>query len=195
MTAPAAPRRALLRVAIGFLLGLAFWYAFSQPYERLLAFAAEPLLRVFERPAVTRLSAASGEILVDRSDFPPAAPRPGLPAADLHFDFVILAALFGLSPPRRVPRAAAAVAILFVVHVIALCCQVESLYATRLGAWSAANYGAFARNFWSTSFHIYQIAGRFAAPFAIWWPLAGWDPTARPAAVKGPARRKKRRKG
>jgi hypothetical protein len=194
VTGWAAPRRALFRVAIGFLLGLAFWYALSPPYERLLAFAAEPVLRVFERPAVTRLSAANGEILVDRSDFPPAAPRPGLPAADLHFNFVILAALFGFSPSRRIRQAAVAAGILFAVHVIALCCQVESLYATRLGAWSAANYGTFARNFWSTSFHIYQIAGRFAAPFAIWWPLAGWVSAARPATVKGPARRKKRRK-
>lgn len=188
-------RRALLRVVLGFLAGLAVWFALSDPYERLVAAAAEPVMRTFERPAVTRIAARNGEFLIDRSDFPPAAPRPGLPAADLHFNFVILAALFALAPPRKFRRAAAALAILFVVHVIALACQVESLYATRLGAWSEANYGPFFRNFWSTAFHIYQIAGRFAAPFAIWWPLGSWEPVRRESeARKGPARRRKRKR-
>jgi len=44
-----------------------------------------------------------------------------------------------------------------------------------LGEWSAANYGAIARNFWAGGFHFYQICGRLAAPFAIWWALAKRD--------------------
>lgn len=187
------PGRVLLRAAGGFLAGLAVWAALSAPYERLVAGVAEAVLRTAERPAVTRLSAKGGEIIVERSDFPPAAPRPGLPAADLHFNFVILTALFALATPFRAGRAAAALALLFAVHVVALSCQVESLYATRLGAWSEANYGVFARNAWAAAFHFYQIAGRFAAPFAIWWPLALGDRTDEKPAAKGPARRKKRR--
>ena len=130
---------------------------------------------------------------MDRADFPPAAPRPGLPAADLHFNFVILASLFALSWPLRPGRTALGLLALFAVHVLALCCQVESLYATRLGPWSEANYGVFARNFWATAFHVYQIAGRFAAPFAIWWPLGGAEAMGRGEAerAKGPARRRK----
>ena len=170
------PGRVLLRAAGGFLAGLAVWAALSAPYERLVAGVAEAVLRTAERPAVTRLSAKGGEIIVERSDFPPAAPRPGLPAA-----------------PFRAGRAAAALALLFAVHVVALSCQVESLYATRLGAWSEANYGVFARNAWAAAFHFYQIAGRFAAPFAIWWPLALGDRTDEKPVAKGPARRKKRR--
>lgn len=188
-----SPGRAILRAAVGFLAGLTLWFALSAPYERLVAGAAEIVLRTAERPAVTRLVARGGEILVDRSDFPPAAPRPGLPAADLHFNFVILTALFALATPLRAGRAALALALLFAVHVAALCCQVESLYATRLGPWSEANYGVFARNAWAAAFHFYQIAGRFAAPFAIWWPLALWDRADEKPAQKGPARRKKRR--
>jgi hypothetical protein len=192
------PGRLLVRVVLGFAIGLGLWLALSPVYERTVAAAAEVVLRAAERPAVTRLSARGGEIVVDRADFPPAAPRPGLPAADLHFNFVILGALFAASWPVRRGRAAVvaiALAALFLVHVLALCCQVESLYATRLGPWSEANYGTFARNFWAAAFHGYQIAGRFAAPFAIWWPLGGADLMGREkVSRKGPARKGKRRR-
>ncbi len=164
---------AALRALAGFLGALAFWLAFSAPYERFLAAAAETVLRATERPPVTRLSARGGEIVVDRSDFPPAAPRPGLPAADLHFNLALLAALFALDRrPWEAGRVAAFLGgcvLLSAVQVTALIFQVRSVYATDLGAWSAAHYGSLARNFWSSGFHFYQIAGRFAAPFAIWW--------------------------
>ena len=174
LDAPAAAR-----LAAGFGTALVFWFAFSAPYERAVAASAGFLLRHFESPAVTSLAASGGEIHVDRSDFPPAAPRPGLPAADLHFNFVLLAALFALGPhplaPRRFGRFWLAAAGLWAIHVLALVCQVESLYATSLGPWSEANYGPLARNFWAAAFHFYQIAGRFAAPFALWWGLGNSD--------------------
>ena len=187
-----APGRLLLRIAAGFAVGLGLWVSLSPVYEKALAAGSEAVLRTFERPPVTRLWARGGEILVDRSDFPPAAPRPGLPAADLHFNMVILVSLIAAFSPIRPGRAALACLALFAVHVLALCCQVESLYATRLGPWSEANYGPFERNFWATAFHAYQIAGRFAAPFAIWWPLAGSEAMARTveAKRKGRSRRK-----
>ena len=173
-----------MRMLAGLLCGLAIWAGFSRPYERVLARTAEAVLRVFERPAVTRLEAIEGEIRVDRTDLPPASPRPGLPASDIHFNFVVLAALLASTPATARPgRVAAAAAILFAVHVLALACQVESLYATRMGAWSEVHYGVFARNAWAAAFHFYQIAGRFAAPFAIWWPLDATPVTA-PAAKR-----------
>jgi hypothetical protein len=189
------PGRLLFRIAAGFAIGLAVWLALSPPYEKVVAAASETALRALERPAVTRLTARGGEILVDRADFPPAAPRPGLPAADLHFNLVILAALLAAFSPIRPGRAALALLALFAVHVLALCCQVESLYATRLGPWSEANYGTLARNFWATAFHAYQIAGRFAAPFAIWWPLGGSEAMGRETVkAKGPARKGRKRR-
>ena len=169
----ALDRKAAARLAVGFATGLGFWLLFAAPYERAVAGAAQVLVRLFERPPVTTLSAAEGEIRVDRSDFPPASPRPGLPAADLHFNFVLLTTLFALEPhplaPRRFGRFWLAAVALYVIHVLALVCQVESVYATRLGEWSGAHYGAFARNAWAGAFHFYEIAGRFAAPFALWW--------------------------
>lgn len=167
--------RAAARLLAGFVAALGFWLAFSAPYERALAACAEPLVRALERPAVTRLAASLGEIRVDRADLPPASPRPGLPAADLHFNFVLLAALFALAPhplrPAGLARFLAAAAGLFVVHVLALVFQVESVYALYLGPWSDAHYGPVARNIWAGGFHFYQIAGRFAAPFTLWWLL------------------------
>jgi hypothetical protein len=80
--------------------------------------------------------------------------------------------------------------VLFALHVAALVCQVESLYATRLGPWSEAHYGVVARNLWASAFHVWQIAGRFAAPFAIWWGMAMWD-----GARLEPKARKKRARG
>jgi hypothetical protein len=168
-------RRSLLRLVAGFAVGLAVWLVFAAPYERSMALAAEALLRTFERPPVTRLDASRGEIIVDRADFPEASPRPGLPAGDLHFNFVLLCALFAMAPrplsSGNFGRFWAAAALLWVVHVLALVVQVESVYATRLGPWSDAHYGAVARNLWAGGFHFYQIAGRFAAPFALWWAL------------------------
>jgi len=177
-------RGAALRLAAGFAAGLAFWFAFSAPYERLLAAAAGGLIDAFESPAVTRLRASGGEIRVDRTDFPPASPRPGLPASDLHFNFVLLAALFALGrhplSPRPFGRFWIAAALLFGIHVIALVFQVEGLYATRLGDWSGAHYGALARNFWAGGFHFYLVAGRFAAPFVLWWALGREEETSQP---------------
>jgi hypothetical protein len=185
---------AALRALSAFLGAIAFWLAFSAPYERFLAAAAEKLLRGTERPPVTRLSARGGEILVERSDFPPAAPRPGIPAADLHFNLALLAALVALDRrPWEAGRVAAFLGgclLLSAVHVVALFFQVRSVYATDLGAWSAAHYGPLARNFWSGGFHFYQVAGRFAAPFAIWWLLRRDDrPEDSARSRKGPRRK------
>jgi hypothetical protein len=155
------------------------WFGFREVYERPLAAAAQEVFALFERPFVTRLSARNGEILVDRRDFPPESPRPGLPADDIHFNFVLLTALFALQQGffrgASLLRLSAAGALLFLVHVAALVFQVEGLYATRLGDWSAVHYGPVARNLWAGGFHFYLIAGRFAAPFALWWLLARKD--------------------
>ncbi len=177
-------RRALGRIAVGFATGLGFWFAFSAPYERFLAWAAQSTIRTFERAATTSLVASGGEIRVERADFPPSSPRPGLPAEDLHFNFVVLTALFaaGRHPlePKSFARFWFAAAALALVHVAALVAQVEAVYALRLGPWSEAHYGAVARNFWAGGFHFYLIAGRFAAPFALWWVLG-------PPSVSDPA--------
>jgi hypothetical protein len=173
---PPVRRRTIAKIAAGFLVGAALWFGFREAYERPLATGAQAVLRAFERPSVTSLKARAGEIMLDRSDFPPDSPRPGLPADDIDFNFVLLAALFALQPKffegRVLLRLIAALALLFLVHVAALVFQVQSVYAMNMGEWSAVHYGRLARNIWAGGFHFYLIAGRFAAPFAIWWLLA-----------------------
>lgn len=190
-------RRAAIRLLIGFVVALGFWFLFSSAYESVVAPAAEFLVRLGEHPAVTRIEAPGREFILNRSDFPPSAPHPGLPSPDLHFNFVLLAALFALHPrpwkQDNVVRFLLAALCLYVVHVVFLVFEIQSVYTTRLGEWSAAHYGAFARNFWAGGFHFYQIAGRFAAPFAIWWMLGRPEPPAPAEAPKGPRRKKKRR--
>lgn len=190
--------RAALRGLVGFLIALAFWFGFSGPYEKTVAVAAQTLTNVFESPDVTRLEAASGEFRLDRRDFPPGSARPGLPAPDIHFNFVLLAALFAIDPRplagRHVTRFLAAAGLLWISHVLALVFQVQSVYAMSLGAWSDAHYGRVASNFWATGWHFYQIAGRFAAPFALWW-FFGRREEERPSAEARRAGRKKKRKG
>ncbi|MEP6470463.1 MAG: hypothetical protein ABJC28_00505 [Acidobacteriota bacterium] len=187
--------RAALRGLVGFLLALAIWFGFSRTYEKAIAAGSETLCNAFESPDVTRLDAKGGEILLDRRDFPPGSARPGLSGPDIHFNFVLLIALFALDPrPLRgahVSRFLAAAAALWVVHVLALTFQVHSVYATSLGAWSVANYGRVARNFWAAGWHFYLIAGRFAAPFALWWFFGRREEEA--ALEKSPARRKRRK--
>jgi hypothetical protein len=190
-------RRAAIRLLIGFLVSLGFWFLFAPAYERVIAPTAEFLLRLGEHPAVTRIDAPGREFTLSRSDFPPSAPHPGLPSPDLHFNFVLLGALFALHPrpwkQENVIRFLLAALCLFVVHVVFLIFEIQSVYTTRLGEWSAAHYGAFARNFWAGGFHFYQIAGRFAAPFVIWWMLGRPEPAAPSEAPKGPRRKKKRK--
>jgi hypothetical protein len=166
-------KRAALRGVVGFLLALAFWFGFSRTYERGLVAGAQLITNLFESPDVTRLRPEGSHIVVDRRDFPPGSPRPSLPAPDIHFNFVLLATLFAMDPrPLRgvhVGRFLLASASLFAIHVLALVFQIQSVYATSLGAWSDANYGKVSANVWAAGWHFYLIAGRFAAPFALWW--------------------------
>lgn len=185
--------RPLARGAAGFLLGAAVWAGAAEPYQRTVAAAANAAIRLFESPAVTRLRAEKREVIVDREDFPDTSARPGIPADDLDFNVAILAALFAASPrplsDRGIARFAAAAALLWVTHVVALVFAVESLYVLSLGPWSAARYGAVARNFWATGSHFYRIAGIFAVPFVLWWALAPDAAAAARAAAAAGARR------
>lgn len=190
---PPVRRRTIARLAAGFAAGVALWFGFREVYERPLAAAAQFVLRAFETPPVTKLSSKAGEILVDRTDFPPESPRPGLAADDLDFNFVLLTALFALQPRffegRVLLRLVAALFLLFLVHVTALLWQVQSVYAMNLGQWSAAHYDRFGRNLWAGGFHFYLVAGRFAAPFAIWWLLAVKPSSPAPAGSRKRSKR------
>ncbi len=185
---------ALVRGAIGFAAGAALWLGLSETYHRTLAPPAQALIRTFEPVPVTRLRAEKREIIVEREDFPPSSPRPGIPADDLDFNIAILLTLF--ATVRRplsdtaLKRLFAALAILWATHVAAIVFAAEALYASSLGPWSAEHYGWIARNVWATGHHFYRIAGMFAIPFVLWWSLALHDFRSPRAAASGVSRRR-----
>jgi hypothetical protein len=163
----------LAKGAAGFVLALAFWWGLSSSYARLLAGLTEPLLRMSERPPVTRLIANGTELTIDRDDFPRSSPRPGLTLMDLTANIILLTTLFAVN---RSPLSDANIRsfllagfVLVVVHIAAVAVNVQSIYALRLGAWSQRHYGAVARNFWGASAHFYSLIGVFGAGFALWW--------------------------
>jgi len=163
----------LAKGAAGFVLGLALWWGLSTPYARLLATVTEPLIRMVERPAVTRLIAGGTDLTIDRDDFPRSSPRPGLTLMDLTANIVLLTTLFAVArrpiSDRNIVGFLLASVALVAVHIGAIIVNVESIYALRLGPWSQRNYGPFARNFWGAGAHFYSLIGVFGAGFALWW--------------------------
>jgi hypothetical protein len=149
------------------------WRAFVAPYAHVLAAVAEPLIRIAERPAVTRLIAQGSAVTIDRADFPPASPRPALELLSITANIIMLTTLFavGRAPlrDRNVRAFLTACVALAGVHVAAVVLNVESIYALRLGPWSAVHYGAVARNLWGAGAHFYTLIGSFGAGFALWW--------------------------
>lgn len=176
------------------------WRAGTPGYDRILAGLAEPVVRLLERPPATRLYAEGTRVVIDRADFPSSSERPALPADDLTFDVILLLALAGATPglfrDRAMKGLAISLLVLFALHVGALVVAVESFYATKLGAWSAATYGPVSRNLWATASHFWRLAGCFAAPFVLWWLLirpAGADQPAAEGARKGRSFRRKKK--
>ena len=147
--------------------------------------------------------------MIDRADFPSTSDRPSLPADDLTFDVILFLALAATTPglfrDRTVRGVLVSLAILFALHALALVASVESFYATRLGAWSAARYGAFTRNLWVTAAHFWRLVGCYAAAFLLWWFLVRPSParaspapsrrSSSPAASAGGPSRASRRRG
>jgi len=185
-------------------LGLALWRAGTPAYNRLLADAAEPVLRLLERPAATRLYAEGTRIVVDRADFASRSDRPSLPADDLTINVILLLTLAAtrknLLKDAGILGLAAALGVLGLTHVAALVCAVKSLYATRFGEWSAAAYGPLSRELWTAATHFYRVAGCWAIAFALWWGLLGpgFRGEARRSGPPGPPRagpRASRRRG
>ena len=138
--------------------------------------------------------------MIDRADFPSTSDRPSLPADDLTFDVIIFFALAATAPGLFRDRAIKGVVVslltLFALHVPALVANVESFYATGLGEWSAANYGAFTRNLWATATHFWRFVGCYAAVFLLWWflvrstasPAPSGRSSSRAASAGGPSR-------
>jgi len=187
----------ILRGLAGFIAAVVIWTALSPLYDQLVVAGAEAALRTFENPKVTRLEASDTNVTVNRTDFDPRSPRPGLPVIDLTFNWVLLAALFAINArpfsDRNIIGFVIASAIMCVTHMLALAAEIQSIYVLRLGMWSRLHYGELARNFWGATNHAYRFVLMFAIAFALWWVFRG-PATAPEKKISRSARKASRRR-
>jgi hypothetical protein len=167
-------RRLARNLALGAPVAVLIWVLATPFLNLFLCRAAERLTRLGERPAVTRIALSQGrEALIRRTDTRAQGRLPyPVRVTDVHFPLVLLAALFLATPavPARERFANLGYALLVALcfAVVDLFFWVKFVYATQLGAWSAAHYGPFARNFWGLGKHLLDLPVKLALPFALW---------------------------
>lgn len=173
---PFPVRRFLRNLALAALPVIALWLLATPIYNRFLTYAGANLVTWTESPDVTRLTPALEDrhfAWIDRGDFPPARRRVGaLRLTDLHFPLVLLGALFlavpGVPWRERLGNLGWAALAMVFFHLALVLFQVKFVYATQLGEWSAAHYGAFGRNFWGLGKHLLDLPVKLALPLALW---------------------------
>jgi hypothetical protein len=150
------------------------WVLVTPVYNRFLLGSAENLVQWTESPDTTDLLRKDVHFAyVSRRDFPPSKSLVhSFRVTDVHFHLVMLGALF-LAVPRvpwrkRLENLGWALLITIFFDIFLIFFYVKFAYATRLGAWSLAHYGAFARNFWALGKHLLDLPFKFSLPFLLW---------------------------
>lgn len=152
----------------------AAWMLLTPVYNRFLLTAAENLLQISESPNVTDLfPRGRHDALIVRRDFPPAKSLvQSFRVTDLHFHLVLLAALFLAVPDvpwrKRLENLGWAVLVTVFFDLFLCFFVVKATYATRLGAWSLAHYGPFARNFYGLVRHLLDLPFKLGLPLLLW---------------------------
>ena len=152
----------------------ALWALLTPSYNRFLEVAGQNLVRLTESPDATRLLPRDDHYAaISRLDLPPSREVVGsLRVTDLHFPAILLVALFLAVPDvpwkERLAALGLALVVSAVFHVLLVLFWVKFTYATQLGDWSLARYGAFARNFWGLGKHLLDLPVKLALPFLLW---------------------------
>jgi hypothetical protein len=191
--------RIALKALAGFLVGLAAWIFLSPAYDRVVAAGAQAVIRVFEKPKVTRLVPAEDNfVTVDRADFDPRSKRPGIPIRDLTFNIALMTALFAVSKrpfsDRNIGGFLVALVLLTFTHVFGAIGEVMAIYVAKLGMWSTVHYSDLERNVWGVINHFYRLVLMYAFAFALWWIFRDPATEAAPAGSSASAKRKKKRR-
>jgi hypothetical protein len=179
MTAAKSPPRSwaflFIRNCLLWLLPAALLWALATPfYNRFLLASGENLVHLTESPNVTDLLRRDDNFAyVSRLDFPLSRSLVhSFRVTDMHFHLVMLMALFlavpRLSWHRRLENLGWALLVSVFFEIALILFLVKFVYATRLGAWSLAHYGAFARNFWGLGKHLLDLPFKFSLPFLLW---------------------------
>ena len=186
----------LRRLAVGLAAGILVWGIARPALDAVVTGGAEILLRAFEVPRVTRMVAVDHRAEVRRADFRSDSALPTVPLTPVHFNTVVLIALY-LSLPRpfsrrRLERLLMGATVLYLTQVLNVWLHVKWIYATGLGEWSLAHTSDLWRNVVGFLRYFADLPGRFAAPVVIWLAF-DWEVVARmlmPPATKASARRR-----
>jgi len=155
-------------------IAMVLWLLVSPFLSLFISKAAERLTRLGERSSVTRIELSQGEdALISRGDTRAGGRLPySVRVTDIHFPLVLLIAIFLATPDvaagERFANLGYALLIIMFFFIVDLFFWVKFAYATQLGAWSAAHYGPFARNFWGLGKHVLDLPVKLALPFALW---------------------------
>lgn len=167
--------RFIRNVLLLLLPALGVWVLLTPYYNVFVLTGAENLLHLTESPDATKfLRLNNHDAEIQRLDFPPSRQRlkPGFRVSDFHFHFILLTALFLGVPDvpwrKRLENFGWALLATAFFHLFLGFFQAKFTYATQLGDWSIANYGAFARNFYGMSKHLLDLPVKLAWPFALW---------------------------
>jgi hypothetical protein len=150
------------------------WVLLTPLYNAYLVTGAEKLVRLGERPARTRLTLRDGEwVVATNADFGTRAQELTRDrATDVHFDAILLATLFlavpAVTQKERWGNLGIALLCAAFFHLFLLTALVKFTYATQMGAYSEAHYGAWSRNFWGLTAHLLDLPFKFALPLLLW---------------------------
>ena len=159
----------LLRGAVGFAIGLAFWLGLRAPYHELIANIASPMLKRIE-PAVTWVRPVGDRITINRNDLDRTVE---IDVRIFTFNTILLFTLFAANrralSRRNLGFFALSLAVLAVTQAIAVVAGAESLFAQGFGKWSDEHYSALASDVSLIVAQGYMLVGGYATVFALWW--------------------------
>lgn len=178
MSKPDRLRSFLLRLPLTMVAAMVLWLLLRQVLDHAVTGFAELALRAFEHPRVTRLLVEAHAVKIARIDLLAGSAVPSFPLTQVHFNTIVLLALFFALPRpfsrRQLERLLMGWTVLYVIQTLNLVLHVKMTYATMLGPWSAQHYSDFARNFYGFWQYFTDLPGRFASPFLIWLGF-NWD--------------------
>ncbi len=150
------------------------WTTLTPLYNAFLTTSAENLVRLTERPGVTRLLGHdSHHFVVTRTDLPATRGRFGsVRVTDVHFPLVMLGALFlavpGIPWRQRLENLGWGLLISICFHIVSLLFWVKFLYATQNNSWGTETYSTWQINFWALGKHLLDLPFKFAMPLLLW---------------------------
>lgn len=171
-------RRFLRRLPIALVAAMVVWILIRPALDVVVTGLAQTLVRAYEYPRVTRLVAHEHRVQVRRADFRSDSKIPTLPLTEVHFNTIVLLALYlALDRPfsrRQLERLFMGWSVLMLSQTLNLVLHVKTLYALGLGAWSQDHYSDLARHLFGFGQYFTDLPGRFSFPFLIWLAF-NWD--------------------